>query len=304
LRPDVDARAVGRPSRRRRTRGTLEGFLFLLPNLVLFLGLVVIPILIGVGLSFFDWDLLSSPSFLGLDNYRELAQDEVALASLKVTLIIIVGSVAPTVLISFLLANVLNAVFRLRALVRLAYLSPIFISTVAAAVLWRYVFSPQGGITYLVDAVGLPAPDWLVDTTWAVVATMIVVIWKSLPIATLFYLAALQGVPSALHEAARLDGANVWQRIRYINWPACAEVTALISVLTLIGVAFGSFDVVAVLTQGGPLLATNVLPYYAYTSAFIDFRFGYAAAVSSVLCAIVLAVTVVIIVRQQRRSTQ
>lgn len=277
--------------------------MFLSPNLVIFIGLVIIPIFIGLALSFYEWDLLSSPTFVGFEHFRRFLHDPVATASLQATVIILTGSVGPTVVIAFLLANVLNASFRLRPFVRFSYLSPILISTVAAAVLWRYIFSPQGGVSYLGDLVGVPTPDWLGDPPWAIVAVIVVVIWKSLPVATLFYLAGLQGVPKSLHEAAALDGANTWQRIRYIDWPAVGDVTVLVAIITLIGAAFGSFDVVAVLTQGGPLRATNVLPYYAYTSAFNDFRFGYASAVSSILTLIVLVATAGIILRQQRTSS-
>lgn len=293
---------TGRAKRRARARANAEAFLFLTPNLLLFIGLVIVPIVIGFGLSLYEWDLLNPPIFIGLTHFQTLAQDSIALGALRATLVIIFGAVVPTVLISFLLANVLNSALHLRRLVRFAYLSPIFISTVAAGVLWRYIFSPQGGVSHLVRSIGLAVPDWLGDPSWATVATIIVVIWKGLPIATLFYLAALQGVPKSLHEAASLDGANDLQRMRYITWPAVSDITVLITIITLIGAAFGAFDVVAVLTQGGPLRATNILPYYAYTSAFSDFRFGYASAISSVLCLIVLAATAGIIVRQQRSA--
>lgn len=293
-------RLSGRSGPHRDYKTQFTAWLFLAPNLALFGVLVIVPIAIGLVLSFFAWNLLSAPTFLGLDNFVELATDATAVVALRSTMIVVLGAVVPTVFLSFLLANVLNGTLPARRVFRIAYFSPIFISAVASAVLWRYLFAPRGGIDYIMSVLGLPDPDWLGSPTWAVVAVIIVLIWKNLPIAILFYLAALQGVPRHLYEAADIDGANAWQKMRSVTWPSVASVTVLVTVVTLLGVAFGAFDVVVILTQGGPLGATNVLPYYAYTTAFGDLRFGYASAISSLLFLIVLAITIALVIRQHR----
>lgn len=262
--------------------------LFLAPNLVLFSIFILAPIAMALGLSLFSWDIFSPPRFVGLGNFAAIPGDARAVGSITTTLYLIVIGVVPTVIVSFLLAVLINTRFPGIRIVRTIYLLPLVISFVASAVLWRYIFDPRfGPINVVLAWLGIDGPAWLQSTAWAMPAVAIVVVWLRFPLGMLLYLAALQSINPAVLEAAEIDGAGPWQKIRDIIWPGVRPVTFLVAIVTLRGVLFDSFDVIHVMTGGGPIGSTDILINYIYDVAFSQLRMGYASALATALLIVV-----------------
>jgi ABC-type sugar transport system permease subunit len=261
---------------------------FLAPNVLLFALFIVAPMALALGLSFFKWDLISAPRFVGFDNFLAIPHDPRAVNSIVKTAYLILIGVVPTVVVSFLVAVLANTKFPGIRVIRTIYLMPLVISFVASAVLWRFVFDARfGPINTILSWVGIDGPDWLQSTSWAMPAVAIVIVWLRFPLGMLLYLAALQSINPSLLEAAQLDGANTWQRIRHIIWPSVRPVTFLVTIITLRGVLFDSFDVIQVMTGGGPIKSTEILIKYIFDLAFSQLRLGYASALATALLAIV-----------------
>jgi len=279
----------------RKWQGLAWLALFVGPNLVLFTTFVIAPMLIAFGLSFFSWDLISSPRFVGLANFVAIASDARALKSIATTIYLIAIGVIPTVLMSFLLAVLINTKMPGIKVIRTIYLLPLVISFVASAVLWRYIFDDHyGPINTILSLLGLEGPAWLKSTSWSMPAVAVVVVWLRFPLGMLLYLAALQSINPALLEASQLDGANAWQRLRHIIWPSVRPVTFLVTIITLRGILFDSFDVIQVMTGGGPIGSTDILIKYIFDAAFSQLRMGYASALATALFLIVAALAMVL----------
>ena len=256
--------------------------------MVLFVAFMIIPIIWGLGLSLFDWNLINEPRFVGFDNYVAILNDARALNSVWKTVYLVFLGVVPTVFLSFMLAVLINTNFPGYTVFRTMYLLPIVISLVASAVLWRFIYDPRvGPIAQLLSAFGVSGPNWLQDTTWAMPALSLVIVWLRLPLGVILYLAALQQINPQLLEAAEIDGAGPWAKLRHVIWPNVMPVSLLILVLTLRGIIFDSFDIAFVMTKGGPLNSTDILAVYIYDLAFAQLRLGYASALSTVLFVIV-----------------
>lgn len=293
----VPTLSVAGTSRRRSTRRTDSPFwaaLFVGPNVVLFAIFIIIPIVASFVLSLYDWNLISAPRFVGLRNYTDIVADPRALNAVVKTVYLVILGVVPTVLLSFFLAVLINTTFPGYSVFRTMYLLPIVISFVASAVLWRFIYDPRvGPIAELLGVFGISGPNWLKDTTWALPALSVVIVWLRLPLGIILYLAALQQINPQLMEAAEIDGAGPWAKLRHIIWPNVMPVTLLILVINLRGIIFDSFDVVQVMTGGGPLNSTDILIRYIYDMAFAQLRLGYASALSTVLFIIVAVLALI-----------
>lgn len=277
--------------------------LFVLPNASLFTVFIILPIIGAFALSLFRWDMMSPVSFIGLQNFAEILSDPRALNSIVKTLYLVVLGVVPTVVLSFLLAVLVNVRFPGIRAIRTLYLMPISISFVASALLWNWMFDARSGpINAVLSLVGITGPDWMNSLGWSMPAVAVAMIWLRLPIALLLYLAAIQNVNESLIEAARIDGANTAQRLWYIVWPAVRPVTLFVALITARGVLFDSFDVVQVMTNGGPLGSTDILIKYIYDAAFGQLRLGYASALATVLFLIVSVLALLIMPLAGRRS--
>jgi multiple sugar transport system permease protein len=269
--------------------------LFIGPNLAIFAIFTIVPILGAIALSFFEWDLMSPPVFVGLDNYFAIAADPKAINSIYRTAYLILIGVVPTVVVSFLLAVLINTTFPGIRVVRTIYLMPLVISFVASAVLWRYIYDPRfGPINTILSWFGIDGPAWLQSTTWSMPAIAIVTVWLRFPLGMLLYLAALQSVNPALLEAAEIDGAGTWIKLRHILWPNVRPVTFLVAIVSLRGILFDSFDVVRVMTDGGPIGSTDILIRYIFELAFSQLRLGYASALAAALFVIVAAMAMLL----------
>jgi multiple sugar transport system permease protein len=285
-----------RPVRRSRAkvRTLLTAYGFLLPNLLGFLTFTFLPVLAALLISFTNWDLLQAPDWIGLANYRRLATDPLFHEVLRNTVVYVAGTVPVQMAIALLVAMALNRRVPGQLFFRTAYFMPVVASTVAVALVWRWIFHADFGLlNSFLYFIGVDEPPkWLSSTRWALPAIIIMSIWQQIGFSMVLFLAGLQSVPGQLYEAAKIDGANGWHRFRYITVPMLSSTTFFVLVISVIN-SFQVFEQAFIMTQGGPANATNTLVFNIYRYAFQFFQMGYAAAMAWVLFAIIFAVTLV-----------
>ncbi len=264
------------------------------PNLFLFGIFTYWPLIYNGYLSFVRWDMLAPVKlWVGISNYRNLFTSADFGGILLNTFVFTAGSVALICGLGLLIAMLLNQPLRGRNAVRGVVFSPVMLSGAAIGIVWIYIFDPRYGLLDIpIRALGFSSPNWLLDTAWAMSAVIIVQVWKNVGYAVVIYLAGLQAIPRELYEAALVDGANGWQRFRNITLPGLSPVVFFL-VLTTILASFQSFDIIKVMTEGGPVDATTTLIYYLYQEGFVAFNAGRAGVASMVLFLTMLAFTIV-----------
>jgi multiple sugar transport system permease protein/sn-glycerol 3-phosphate transport system permease protein len=276
------------PARLRRNEALLA-FAMLAPSL-LFLALFTYwPIVRSVWFSFHDV-LLGDPEifWLGAENYTRLLEDHLFWKVLGNTAFYTLVTVPVSILIALLLAVALDGKLRGLAIYRSAFFYPVMIPTVAAGMVWVFLYAPgYGPINVALESVGVPQPGWLNNSRWALPAIMVMSVWKLSGYFMLILMAALKLVPSDLHEAARLDGVGGMQRLIHITIPM---ISPALYFVTIIGVlhSYQVFDYVHVMTQGGPADSTNVLTFYIYQVGFQYQDIGYASTLATTLLLFVL----------------
>jgi multiple sugar transport system permease protein len=269
----------------------LIAYAFILPSLLGFVVFLVAPMVASLGISFYDWELLTPPQFVGLKNFATLLNDRVFRQVVVNTLYYTAGLVPLNLVVSLGLALWLNTRLRGLTLYRMAFFLPVVTVTVAVALIWRWMYEPRAGIVdAALHAVGLPGPTWLGDTHWAMPAIILMSLWKGFGYNMVLFLAGLQGIPVSIYEAAMIDGASAWQRFWRITLPLLSPVIFLAVVLTVIS-SFQVFDQALVMTNGGPANATNTIVLYIYQNGFQFFRMGYASAIAWVLFAVIFIFT-------------
>jgi multiple sugar transport system permease protein len=298
--PAATPPAAGRVRDVRRRRGENGwALVFLAPQLVGLLVFVLGPLLFAMGLSLVSWDGLSTPEFVGLDNFTRQFGDGTFHVSLRNTIYFTVLLVPGELACALLVALALHTV-RGRVIYRLFYFAPVVTSSVAVSVVWLWLlngeFGPING--YLRD-LGLDPPNWLVDSSTVIPAIAMVSIWRGIGFSMVIFLAGLQAVPKEYLEAATVDGAGSVRRFWHITLPMLSPTILFLAVMSFIG-SFQVFDLSYTMTRGGPGTASYTLVYDIYDLAFTQFRFGDSAAVAVVLFAILLVVTLVQL-RLQRR---
>lgn len=275
---------------------TLIAYSFILPNLIGFMCLTLLPILFSFVLSVCEWDAgnTSSITFVGLKNFQKMFSDETFKISIKNTFYYAIGVVPATLILSLLLAMLMNCKIKGRTFFRAVIFFPYVASLVAVAVVWNALFHPENGpVNQLLMSLGVQNPPrWAASTVWAMPTLILLSIWKNVGYYTIVYLAALQGVARELYEASRIDGANAFQRFKSITWPMVTPTTFFVAIMLTI-YTFKVFDIMYITTQGGPGRSTNVLVYHIYNKAFISMEFGYASALSIILFVIVLIITLI-----------
>ena len=274
--------------------------LFLAPTLI---GLAVLsagPILATLAISLTQWDLLRAPQFVGLDNFVNLASDDRFLKALRNTAFYTVTSVPLGMLISLFLALALNQTIRGIAWIRTAYFMPVVTSTIAVALVWQWIYSPDAGLlNQFIGLFGIAPQKWLSNPTLAMPSIVAMSVWQGLGTNIIIFLAGLQGIPSELLDAASVDGAGRWARFRNVVLPLLTPSIFFTGVLSLIG-SFQIFDQVFVLERPRPTDATITVVYFIYENGFKFFKMGYATAASWILFLIV-AVFTAIYFRSQNR---
>ena len=291
---------AGSSPRQRRWREAGLAYLFLLPTLLGLLFFTVGPVIAGFLISFTNWNIFLPPQWVGLDNYSALFTQDLPRKVFGNTLYYTAINVPLNMGLALAVALLLNLRLRAVAFYRAIYFLPVVTSTVAAALIWNWLYSPNfGPINYALAAIGIDGPPWLASTTWAMPAVILMSVWKGFGINMLIFLAGLQGIPQELLEAAMIDGANRWQRFWRVTWPLLTPTTFFVLVISCIA-SFQVFEQVFVMTEGGPAYATTVLGLFIYLNAFRYNNMGYAAAAAYVLFAVILVITLVQLRLQNR----
>ncbi len=298
----VKAAHPNTPSKRRKElRKNLIAYSFILPNLLGFAIFTLVPMVFSLGLALTSWDGANQVSWVGLQNFKDLLDDSTFRISLENTLWYVGGTVPLTMVCALGLAVLLNQPIRGRNLFRTIYFFPYVASLVAVAVVWNMLFFPSAGpVNEFLRALGVANPPrWSASVDWAMPTVIMASIWRNMGYYMIIYLAALQGIPSILYEAAAIDGANAWQKFRYVTVPMLTPATFFISIMLTI-TSFKVFDLILVMTNGGPGRATNVLVMHTYNTAFRQFKFGYSSAIAMVLFALVMIITIVQFTMERR----
>ena len=283
-------------ARRSKTRRQLLWALFFLgPNLFLFLLFTAFPIVFGFGISFFQWNIIEPPQFIGVGNYqRFFVNDPLTGKVIGNSLYYVLGALPASIILPLILAVLLNQKLPAIGLFRSLYFMPLVTSGVATAAVFKWIYAQQfGPLNQFLGIFGIGKQDWLFNPQLVLPALILTAIWHRTPLNIIFFLAALQGVPRELYEAAETDGAGAWARFRYITWPMITPTTFFVLIITTINLLLGAFDMVNVMTQGGPLDASNVFVFNIYRTAFVYFQMGYASAMAYILFLVVLGFTLV-----------
>jgi len=295
-------------------KNTLIAYTFLAPNFLGFAIFTLLPVLFSILLSFIDWNggALETMKWVGLENYADIFKIEKVLEkgledgnwayffervdlgiSLKNTVFYTVVTVPLTLVCSIALAIALNKAVKGAVAFRTIFFFPYVASMVAICVCWNFMLMKDGPINQLIMNLGIPFnKSWTADSTMAMWAIILVSVWRNMGYYMVIYLAALQGVPVELYEAATVDGANKWQQFRNVTLPQLKPTTFFASIMMIIS-CFKIYDVVAIMTEGGPGRSTKMLVTYIYDTAFAKINYGQASAISMVLLVIVLTITII-----------
>ncbi len=275
-------------------RETIWAYLLVSPWIVGFIVFTAGPMIASAALSLTEYDIIHSPKFVGLGNWNwMLTQDPLFWHSLKVTLTYAVAAIPLGLLFGLALALLLNAKVPGITIWRTVYYMPSVISGVAVSVLWSYIFNPRFGIlNWLLSLIGIKGPGWLSNTDWALPALIIMSLW-GVGGGMIIYLAGLQGIPTALYEAATIDGATAWQRFWRITLPLITPVIFYNLVTGIIG-TFQYFVNAYIMTDGGPANATLFYNLYLYKNTFRYSRLGFGSAMAWFLLFVVLAMTMLV----------
>jgi len=261
--------------------------MFILPAI---LGLFVFmwgPILASLGLSFTKWNLITSPEWRGFQNYIELFQDPLFLKVMKNTFYFVVMYAPILIISSLFIAIGLNQKIKFKDGFRIMYFLPVVTSVAAVSVIWRWVFNSRSGLlNVLLGYVGIQGPAWIEDPNIALFSVALMSVWWTLGTNILIFLAGLQDIPRVYYEAAEIDGASGWKKMRYITLPLLTPTTFLVVVLAMIQ-GFKVFGQVYIMTGGGPVNSTNVILLYMYRKAFENLEVGLGSAVACIFFIIV-----------------
>ena len=275
-----------------RNQRLLIPYIFIAPNVVVFAVFMFLPILLAFYISLNEWTLIGFPTFVGLGNYLDMLEDSEFLRAFYNTGIYTVGTVPTSIALGLAVAVGLNLKLPGLTLLRSIFFVPVIISLVAVALIASWIFNDNYGIiNAALNAVGIGSVPWLTSSKWAMTSLIIATLWIRLGFNMVVYLAALQSIPTELYDAARVDGASGWRRFRHITWPLLGPTTFLLVIINII-YSLHVFDLIYVMTGGGPGFSTTVLVQYIYQMAFTEGQMGYASAIGVVLYLLLLVFTV------------
>lgn len=284
---------MSRPADR---RSRLTPYVFIGPAALLFAAFSLIPIIIAITLSFQDTQTLGEGQWVGLDNYAQMGSDRLFRTALINTLVFTIGTVPTAMAAGLALAVALNRPLPGRGVLRAMFFVPMVAAGVVVGVIMSWIFNVDYGVANNALALlGIDRIPWLTSPNMAMFTLIIVVVWTRIGFCMVIYLGALQSIPAELKEAAAIDGAGRWSRFRSITFPMLTPTTSILLILNVV-FSIQAFDVIYVMTGGGPGFSTTVLIQYVFRSAFQDGQMGYAAALGLVLVGILLVFT---LLRQQ-----
>jgi multiple sugar transport system permease protein len=276
-------------------REEIAFYLFASPWLIGFVLWIAGPMIISLGLSFADYDVITPPSFAGLDNYVQMVtSDDLVGQALKVTVTYAIGAIPLTLVSALLLALLMNQRVRGIAGFRTIYYLPAVISGVPVALLWMWLLNPDFGlVNNALGTIGIQGPKWLFSETWVIPSFIIMSLW-TIGAPMVIYLAGLQGIPTHLYEAAELDGAGPWTKFVHVTLPMISPIIFFNAIMGVIA-SFQIFTPAYVMTNGGPANASLFYGLYLYNNAFKYFKMGYASALAWLMFLIILALTLLVI---------
>ncbi len=278
----------------RKSRKYILAYLLILPSIVFLIVFTYYPIVRSIGLSAYQQGPGGVSIFVGLENFTYMFGSRLFQTVIKNNLVYSIASVIPALFLGLLFAILLNRKLKLRSLYRFSLFYPTMIPIAAASMVWIFLFNPSYGmINKILEFFNLPSSiDWLNSSPYAMAAMIIVAIWKFSGYYMLLFLAGLQSIDESLYEAATIEGAKSFHKLRYITLPLLSPTTFFVTLIAIIN-SFQSVDQIYVMTRGGPYNTTNVLLYYIYQNGFVYWDTGIASAASVVLFGILLIFTVV-----------
>lgn len=265
------------------------GWVFILPALLGTLIFIVIPVICSFGLSFTKWDLLNPIRFVGLDNYKEIFSEALFFKIFWNTVVFAISTSVLGVIIPLILACILNSKIRGSEFYKTAYFLPFITPMIVIGVVWEWIFDPNIGLLNHILHLHI---NWLYDTHFAMPALIIVSVWKLIGYNMVIFLSSLSGISQSMFETAKIDGASPFQTFKNVTIPLLSPSIFFVVIITAIS-SFQVFDLIYLMTQGGPLDSTNVLVYAIYKNAFEYFNVGKASAIAYVLFFIILVLTLV-----------
>ncbi|MCZ7858173.1 sugar ABC transporter permease [Agrobacterium salinitolerans] len=273
---------------------------FVIPALVVISAVIVFPWVFTLWMSAHRWTLGQEQSFIGFENYIRLASDIRFWESLWHTLIYTVLSVVAPLILGTLAALVFDAQFPLRGFLRGVFVMPMMATPVAIALVWTMMFHPQLGVlNYLLSFIGIGPLEWIYNQSTAIPSLVLVETWQWTPLVMLIVLGGLAAVPREPYESAEIDGANAWQKFRYLTMPMIAPFLMIAVIIRSID-AVKSFDIIYAMTQGGPGTASETINIYLYNTAFAYYDIGYGSAMAVVFFIIIVALSFVLLMVRQR----
>lgn len=267
---------------------------FTAPNFILLGVFVFWPIIYSLYLSFFKWNMISPrKTFLGFANYQNLFKDPVFWQVTRNTLILALSTVIIKLTLALALALQLNRKPKGGGIYRAIIFSPTFTTSVAVAMVWTWIFEPTFGLFRIVfRAFGVASPNWIYNVNWSLPAVIIVLIWSGIGYDMVLFLAGLKNISLDIYDAALVDGVNPIQNFFYITFPLLSPTTFFLTVTSFIG-ALKAFDIISIMTDGGPMNSSNVFVLYLYQNAFQWFKTGYASTIAVILFALIMVITLI-----------
>ena len=267
----------------------LAAWIFILPAILGTFIFIIIPVLCSFGLSFTEWDLLNPIKFVGFENYKLLFNDDLFYKILINTVVFALSTSILGVIIPLILASILNSKIRGSEFFKTAYFLPFITPMVVIGIIWAWIFDPNIGLLNQVLQINI---NWLYDSKFALPALIVVSVWKLIGYNMIIFLSSLSSISNSMFEAAKIDGANAIQIFKNVTIPLLSPTIFFVIIITAIS-SFQVFDLIYLLTQGGPFDSTNVLVYAIYKNAFEYFNVGKASAIAYVLFAIILILTLI-----------
>jgi multiple sugar transport system permease protein len=301
--PEIAMTKLKRKTGSLQKKETIAGLLFVGPMLIGVTVLTLIPILATFMLSLADWNFIAGfkdMKWVGFDNFERLFQDEAFLKSLKNNAYFLL-TVPIYLAVSMFLAIIIDKHVYMKSYFKVAYFMPYISSIVAVAIVWQVLFHPSAGpVNQLLLSLGIDnPPKWIADPKYALPSLMMISVWISIGFNMIVYIAGLQSIPRDLYEAADIDGANTWNKFRSITFPQLSSTSFFLLVTGIIS-TFKVFDLIAILTKGGPISSTSMIVWYLYDTAFVNLKIGYASSMAVVLFACVMLITLLQWVGQKK----